>query len=228
MKFATIAGLIPYVPTLPAQRVRRGLWSPPMPVGPYKLPPDVQERLTVALRDFRNREAALALAVFLGRYWSTPARLVLAFPIDRRALTDHAVLGLTEARVRGAIATLENIGFIDRETPQGSRYRATDAGLHRKPVLYRFGSGYREAFDKANTRSRISRGGMAPARRHITAPLVMAQPVLSTSKVAQKEKLPGKGLIMGEQRSSPDASSPLELALAKLMEGVFEGRGENG
>ena len=58
----------------------------------------MDDRLTAALMPFRNRDAAFALATFLGRFWSTPNRLLTAFPIDRRELADHAALGLTEAR----------------------------------------------------------------------------------------------------------------------------------
>jgi hypothetical protein len=64
-----------------------------------------------ALSPFRNREAAYSLAVFLGQFWSSPNRLAAAFPIDRRALVGHAGLGLTEGQVRGAIRTLEAVGF---------------------------------------------------------------------------------------------------------------------
>ena len=56
--------------------------------GPYRLPHDVRDRLAAALAPFRNRDAAFALATFLGRFWSTPARLLAAFPIDRRELAD--------------------------------------------------------------------------------------------------------------------------------------------
>ena len=81
--------------------------------------------------------AALALAVFLARFWSSSVRLVSAFPIDRRELADRADLGLTEAQVRGAIRALETAGFLDRTIPgKGSRHKLTGAGeLHRRPVL---------------------------------------------------------------------------------------------
>src|SRR5436309_915000 len=94
----------------PAPRRRRSnrrAFTPSPPAGPYRLPRDVRDRLTAALVPFRNRDAAFALATFLGRFWSAPNRLLSAFPIDRRELADHAALGLTEARVRGAIRTLE-------------------------------------------------------------------------------------------------------------------------
>ena len=37
-------------------------------------------------------------------------------------LADHAALGLTEARVRGAIRTLEEVGFLDRAVASGSTH----------------------------------------------------------------------------------------------------------
>jgi hypothetical protein len=51
--------------------------------------------LTAALEPWRNRDAAFALAVFLARLWSTPSRIIDAFPIDRREF------GLTEDTVPG-------------------------------------------------------------------------------------------------------------------------------
>src|SRR3954465_144148 len=84
--------------------------------GPYRLPRDVRDRLTAALAPFRNRDGAFALAVFLGRFWSMPNRLLSAFPIDRRELANHAALGLTEGRVRGAIRPLEGAGFLAGRT----------------------------------------------------------------------------------------------------------------
>lgn len=213
------AGSIPHVAPPPAARRRLISWSP-SPAGPYQLPRDVLERLTVALRDRRNRDAALALALFLARFWSSPARLTHAFPIDRRALTDHPVLGLTEARVRGAIAALEAVGFLDREAVQGSSYKATDAGLHRKPIRFRFGAGYREVFARANARSKASRGVSASERRTISSTSSSTRPETSPTQLAQKQRPPGKGMIMGEQGS---LDSGLGAALARLgmaIEGV--------
>ena len=80
--------------------------------------------------------------VFLARFWSAPGRIVEAFPIDRRALADHGELDLTEKRIRGAIRTLEEIGFLDRAVTSGSRYKPTEDGLRRKPIRFRFGSEY--------------------------------------------------------------------------------------
>src|SRR4051794_24328196 len=118
-------------------RVRslRRPFTPSRTAGPYRLPHEVWDRLVSALAPARNRDAALALAVFLGRFWSTPARLVSAFPIDRRELADRADLGLTEAQVRGAIGALEEAGFFRPALPrQGSPPRVTGAGgPHRQP-----------------------------------------------------------------------------------------------
>ncbi len=132
---------------------------------PYRLPHDVRDRLTAALAPFRNREAAFTLATFLARFWSVSGRVAGSFPIDRRALAAHEGLELTEARVRGAIRTLEAVGFLERAlAPSGSRYKATEDGLHRKPILFVFGSEYGLAFISANKRAQAARGGDQRAR----------------------------------------------------------------
>src|SRR3954464_8293971 len=128
----------------------------PSSAGPYRLPRDVRDRLATALAPFRNRDAAFALATFLGRFWSTPMRLLTAFPIDRRELADHVALGLTEARVRGAIRTLEEVGFLNRAVASGSTHRPTPDGLHRRPVLFMFGSDYGSLFIMANRRAQAA------------------------------------------------------------------------
>ncbi|WP_157196595.1 hypothetical protein [Methylobacterium sp. 88A] len=190
-------------------RRARGPWSP-SPAGPYTLPRDVLGRLVVALSSYRNRDAAMALAVFLARFWSSPKRLVLAFPIDRRALADHVELGLSEARVRGALKILQDVGFLDRDlVPAGSVHRATETGLHRKPVLWRFGSSFAKSFAKANARRRLERAPASPARRP-PAPTQGAPRYL-----AQRQVTSERGVIMGEQLPV-DPESPLERALARF------------
>src|SRR5215207_3581581 len=153
-----------------APRRSRGVRRPftPLSAGPYRLPHDVRDRLAAALMPFRNRDAAFALATFLGRFWSTPGRLLSAFPIDRRELADHDALGLTEARVRGAIRTLEEVGFLDRAMVSGSTHRPTPDGLHRKPVLYLFGSDYGPLFSAANKRAATARERRTGTRRTLT------------------------------------------------------------
>src|SRR3954471_11077021 len=120
----------------PRLRSVRRPFRPSTDTGPSRLPHDVQDRLSAALACFRNRDAAFALAVFIGRFWSAPGRIERVFPIDRRALAGRSDLGLTEAKVRGAIRALERAGFLDRVKPdRGGRYQRTDTGdLHRKPV----------------------------------------------------------------------------------------------
>src|SRR3954471_17589243 len=151
----------------PALIRRRGSRRPfaPSQAGVYRLPHDVRDRLAAALAPYRNRDAAFALATFLGRYWSTPSRLLTAFPIDRRELAEHAALGLTEARVRGAIRTLEEVGFLDRAVVSGSTHKPTPEGLHRKPVLFLFGSDYGPLFSMANKRAAAARERRSGARR---------------------------------------------------------------
>src|SRR3954452_14071944 len=91
---ARVVHLLLPLPRLPSIR-QRGSRRPftPSSAGIYRLPHDVRDRLAVALAPCRNRDAAFALATFLGRCWSMPARLLTAFPIDRQ-LAEHAALGL--------------------------------------------------------------------------------------------------------------------------------------
>src|SRR3954464_3338366 len=150
-RMSTVQPLLP-LPRPSRARVRslRRPFTPPRMAGPYRLPRDAWDQLVSALAPARNRDAALALAVFLGRFWSTPNRLTSAFPIDRRELANRPDLGLTEARVRGAIRALEAVDFLDRAIPgKGSRHKLTGAGeLHRRPVLFQFGSEYASSFSR--------------------------------------------------------------------------------
>jgi hypothetical protein len=202
---------LPRPPQARQRRSRRPF--APSSAGVYRLPHDVRDRLTSALAPFRNRDAAFALAVFLGRFWSTPARLLSAFPIDRRELADHAALDLTEARVRGAIRTLEEVGFLDRALRSGSTHRPTPDGLHRKPALFMFGAEYGPLFNAANKRAAVARerrlrsrrAHNAPAHRRRPASVLSARPLNSPKdKSREAEKV-----IMGEKGSTPAALAAL-------------------
>jgi hypothetical protein len=152
-------------PFRPRTRNVRRPFTPSFNDGPYRLPRDAHERLTTALASFKNREAAYALAVFIARYHSAPGKIIDAFPLDRRALANHPELGLTEKRIRSAIRTLEEIGFLDRAVTSGSRYKPTEEGLRRKPIRFQFGSEYFPLFDAANKRAAAARERVSAAGR---------------------------------------------------------------
>lgn len=206
------------------------------PAG-YRLPHDVADRLKSALAGYKNRDAAMALAVFLARFWSSRAKMARPFPVDRRALADRDDLGLTEARIRGALRVLEEIGFLNRGLPPaGSVHRMTAAGeLIRKPITFGFGTEFGPLFAAANARAeraRLRRQGRAvqgnpavPAARH-PRPVRTAFPTISmpeTSSPKDKERsgyvvLMGqlKGSARGEAAGRPAISTALDAALSRL------------
>lgn len=226
-----VGGAMPYEAPLPSlsgfdlsrrfpslQRRRRGVFKPNVPLGPYCLPKSVCAALEGLLAPFRNREAAFALATFLGRHWSSPDRLGQTFPIDRRALTDHAKLGLSEARVRGAIQTLERIGFLDRPlTVPGSPYRPTESGLKRKPILFRFGAIFVPWFQAANRTGATKRRVVIQPRNHRAIAKSPKDRFISDSPV-----LKGDVAKAFEKSGEADPSSPLEQALANLRRHVLK------
>jgi hypothetical protein len=229
----------PRLPLILPQPARRRSVRRPFEVAgnynsPYHLPRDVKERLTVSLAPYRNREAAYALALFLGRFHSNPARVLEAFPIDRRELADRPDLGLTEKRIRSAIRVLEEVGFLDRAMPlSGSRYRATEEGLQRKPILFMFGSDYAPAFVAANRRAAAARGRPSRERRPLT-PTPAPRPSVARFEAAKGPKStrdPERAVIMGPLRQSglpPTAFEPnskLESALENLLRGIRQSRG---
>ncbi len=217
-------------------RSNRRLFTPSPPIGPYRLPRDVQERLTAALAPFRNRDAAFALATFLARFWSVPGRITESFPIDRRELANRPDLGLTEDRIRGAIRVLEDIGFLDRALASGSKYKPTEEGLRRKPILFVFGPEYAPAFIAANRRASVARGRRSQDRRPI-APSVLPRPSTAFLEPRPLNSPKSKSeaertVIMGEvkrQSSFPPKSfepnSRLEAALDRLWQGFRHSRG---
>jgi hypothetical protein len=149
------------LPLVPVRtRHARRPFRPSQGRGPYRLPHDVRDRLVSSLAPFRNREAAYALAVFVARHFSLPKRVTGSFRIMREPLAEKRAddLGLTPAQIRGAIRTLEAVGFLDRAIPApGSLYMATEEGLHRKPIQFVFGSDYAPLFIRANERAAAAR-----------------------------------------------------------------------
>jgi hypothetical protein len=224
------------------------------PIGarsPYRLPRDVQDRLASALAPYRNREAAFALAVFIARFWSAPGRIVESFHIDRRALSEGNSsaaedLNLTEKRIRSAIRTLEEIGFIDRAVTSGSKYKATETGLQRKPVRFLFGSEYFPLFDAANKRAAAARERVSAAGR---SQVLVSSHRASTGSVEARENVQSSGRfqpLKGPKSTSeadktvylgplvkkssipPQTSEPnpqLEAALDQLLQGIRQSRG---
>ena len=124
----------------------------------YRLPATVRDRLASALAGRRNKETCLKLATFVGRFWSAPRKLGLPFALDRRALAAVEALGLSEGRVRGALRTLQQAGFLERLPCTGRTHQRTPDGLHRRPVSYVIAPDYRAAFDAANKRAAAARG----------------------------------------------------------------------
>jgi hypothetical protein len=189
------------------------------------------------LAPYRNRDSAYALAVFLARFWSTPSRIADAFPVDRRALAEHGELDLTEKRVRSAIRTLEEVGFLDRTLASGSPYKATEDGLRRKPILFTFGSDYAPTFIAANRRAAAARGSHSGERRPI--PAETSRPASTLNSEVQSLKGPKNseaviknrayGPLQVKKRGFPakpfDPDSKLERALARLEEGFRQSRG---
>lgn len=222
----------------PRQRSVRRSFHPSCGQGPYRLPHSIRDRLTAALKPYRNRDAAFALAVFLARFWSTPSRIIDAFPVDRRELADRPDLGLTEDKVRGAIRVLEEIGFLDRVVVSGSHYKATEDGLRRKPILFMFGSDYAPAFIAANRRAAAARGGHSGERREIAVSAARrpstALPVGLAPKSPKNRNEAESSVLMGEVRTGkpiglpPKAFVPdpkLEAALENLKRAIGKAGG---
>lgn len=154
-----------------------------------------------------------------------------AFPVDRVALAAHGDLELTEARVRGALAVLERVGFVVREAVKGSAFRPTQHGLRRKPVLFRFSPEFMAAFETANAAAQRARGVGSTVRRAETAnpQRPPAGPVShptgyrppSSPQLAKKET-PVEAVSLGDWNPA-GSDSGLEAALARLRAGIERG-----
>jgi len=160
-----------------------------------------------------------------------------AFPIDRRALADRSDLGLTEDRIRGAIRTLEAVGFLDRAIAGGSTHKKTgDGELHRKPILFQLGSEYAPAFIAANRRAAAARGRHSGERRTLAPSTPQrastanfrAAPLNSPKATGVSESTVPMGEIRKESSLPPQVSEPnprLEAALDRLLQGIRQSRG---
>ena len=230
-----------HVLVLPRPRLRscrRPLHAAPAS-GRYSLPRPILDRLQAALAPAKSRESALTLAVFVARFWSAPGRLGLPFPIDRRALCSHRDLPLTEARVRGAIAALEEVGFLARIVPEpGRRYQRTPEGLHRQPLVFHFGAEFESLFAAANKRPRRGSRAAQDGRRPLptsSAPATRSRPSWSLPEPrtnSPKNTLPNPAILnlgelkKGHSRTSsvfPESrrDSGVEAALRRLGELVL-------
>jgi hypothetical protein len=223
--------VFPYARPL-AVRVRsvRRPFHPSQARGPYRLPHEIADRLRQELAPFRNRDAAFTLAVFVARHFSLPKRITGSFRIMREPLAEKRAddLGLTQAQIRGAIRTLEAVGFLDRAIPApGSLYMATEEGLHRKPIQFVFGSDYAPLFIRANERAAAARERRFGERRPILPTGNARRPSTAVSvapgaKSPEDKSVADPQVNSGEIRKSgspPPPSvpnSPLEAALDRL------------
>jgi hypothetical protein len=225
----------------------------------------VRDLLVPALASFRNREAAFALAVFIARFWSIsekhrsstssrPGHIPGTFALDRRKLVEHPDLGLTEKQIRSAIGTLEEVGFLTRYFTSGSTHMQTDEGeLHRKPIIFQFGSDYARMFSAANKRAAARRGGHsgerrvippsqpsrastelpearrpAPAARAAAHRLLSEPPLKGPKGIAASESSVHMGPLVKESglpAEASESSAKLEAALARFAEGFRQSRG---
>ena len=108
-----VGPLLPFAASVPHNRYdpqgrgRRDPFDPvDDPASPYRLPKSVRRTALAFLRHFPSREAAYRLLSFLGRFQAHPENLGRLFPVDRRALSTHKALGLSEGQVRGYVLGL--------------------------------------------------------------------------------------------------------------------------
>lgn len=196
--------------------------------GGYRLPRTIGARLSAAVEGLRNAEAVMALATFLGRFHTAPNVLGRSFPVDRAALADHAGHGLTEARVRGALAALELLGFLVREAVKGSAYRPTAAGLRKKPIVFRIAPDFAEMFGRANAAAQRARKAGSTDRRAVTPspaprPSVapVARPAVHRPPLLTEKELPSGSVLIGDQNPA-GSENGLEAALARWRAAMAE------
>jgi hypothetical protein len=154
-------------------------------------------------------------------------------------LCGHRDLPLTEARIRGAIAALEEVGYLARIAPEpGRRYQRTADGLHRQPLAFHFGAEFQATFDSANKRPRCGSRAAHDERRPLPAsPLPATRPRSSWSPPEQRTNSPKNTpqnptfVNLGELAKKPTKTSLLlpeshsrdsgvEAALRRLGEAI--------
>ncbi|RYD71515.1 MAG: hypothetical protein EOP84_24760 [Verrucomicrobiaceae bacterium] len=176
------------------------------------MPGKLFQLLEVRLRSFKNREAAHILAAFLARMNSGPSRYKYPFPVDRRALVGHPDLPLSEDRIRGALKSLEAVGYLDRiPDPRGEyeRIKPTPSMPHkvkRRPIRFTFGADFLATFvwiaQKCIARLRSPKGTVGKINYPVNAEFY-------SEKKEIKPTVP-----LGEH---PDESASLFARMAELM-----------
>lgn len=138
---------------------------------------------------------------------------------------------MMERQVQSAIRVLEAICFLDRALASGSRYKATEDGLRRKPILFQFGSDYAQAIIASNNCAAVARGGRSSFRRSIVrsqAPRPSLAAFSSSSPKCPKSESESEFPVLMRQLEKsglpPSAFEPnprLEDALERLWRGVL-------
>lgn len=184
----------------------------------YRLPKTVRRAVCAVLSPFRGRDTAFRLLSFLARFWTHPNRIERAFPVDRRALADHRLLGLTEGEVRGALGSLEKAGIVVREPLERRHaYRPTESGLRRSPILWRFAQPFLAMFRAINRWQALRAKRIEKARTATIHPKEMNSEILTPVVI-----LTGKDERVCERVAVADPTSPLELALLKLGRAILK------
>jgi hypothetical protein len=187
--------------------------------GTYRAPTKPHNLLADLLAGDRHRIAAHALAVFLMRIQCGPNTYGRAFPLDRRQLAGHKLLGLTQWQVRRAIVLLLAIGFIERVALDNSGLsyapRGPDKAGWKRPTFYRIGRRFRAIIGPIMERRRRRLAGSPKDPRKLYSSLPLRKNILSIA-------LPlGEIGPLPKPTCRPTAPDPaLEAVLARLGEGV--------